>query len=128
VNLPRMADDPGNRDQRLQLYDVPGTPDDYGQPDNTGTLIGTFWGSVTNLTGHQLMAANQAFEMATHRIELGWLGSAIPAADTNPKQLILPRMYLIHVRTGRRFDVVFANNENEGNYKWILTCNEIVTS
>jgi len=128
VNLPTFKDDPGTRDQRLQLYDVPVSVDDYGQPSNTGSLIGTFWGSVANLTGHQLMAANQAFDMATHRIELGWLGSAVPATSDNPKRLVLPRMYLIHVRTGRRFDVVFANNENEGNYKWILTCNEIVTS
>ena len=124
--LPGMADDAGTRDQRLQLYDVPGDLNDYGQPSTTGTLIGTFWGSVRNLSGRDMISAQQANNVVTHKIELGWLGTAIPSTASNPNRLIRPTMYLIHVRTGKRYDVVFANNVDEANIKWELTCNEIV--
>jgi head-tail adaptor len=112
----------------VQLHGVPETIDDYGSAGSTGPLIGEFWAYITNPSGREQTAAQQTNAVATHRVEMGWLGTAIPATAGNPNRLVLPGMYLVHVRTGRRFDIVFANNENEGNYKWILTCSEIVSS
>lgn len=119
----------GDRKQRVQLYDVPpSAPDSYGQTTDVGTLVGTFWAYIRNLSGREMMRAQQVQILATHRVELGWLGSAIPAAAHNPNRLILPSMYLIVVSTGARLDVIFADDVEMRHELWVLTCQEKVIS
>lgn len=109
----------------VELHDVPGaTVDDFGQPSPDGALIGTFRARITPLRGRMLTNARANYPTATHRVELPWLGSAIPATTDNPNGEIVPTMYLVY--RGRRLDIVFAGNVDENDLQWDLTCTEKV--
>ena len=113
---------------KLMLYDVPEqTVDDFGQPSETGTLIGTFRGRIQTLRGRMLIESQVTAPTATHRVTLPWLGSAIPATTDNPSREILPRMYFI-LEDGSRLNVVLANNLEKNNLMWELTCEEHVVT
>lgn len=116
------------RPQNVQLWDVPETmQDSYGQPSQAGTLVGVFPAAVVPLKGQEMLNVRAVWPTASHQVWLRWLGSAIPATTTNPNGLILPRMYLVLVEgDGSRLDVVFAENNEERDQFWKLTCEQKV--
>lgn len=120
----------GFRDQLLTLVDVPETTvSSYGQPSYTGTTIGTFHGSVRQLKGDEILNVRQMFPSATHIVEMDWLGSAIPTTAQNPASLILPQMKLLLKKNSvliKVLNIVAAENVDEKNYAWKLTCEEYV--
>jgi hypothetical protein len=114
---------------RLELYDVPETAkDSYGQRARAGTLLGTFRGEVRPLSGRELLNVRAIWPTATHRVTLRWLGSSLPTSASNPRGLILPRMYVVDLRDGNRLDVVFASNVEHLSRKWELTCESKVNT
>lgn len=117
----------GPRQQRVTLYDVPpsAAQDSYGQTSDTSAQIGDkpFWASVRLLRVREKLVNQQIMPTATHIVEMGWLGSAIPKTATNPNGYILERMYLI-LADGRRLDILEADDVEMLHIMWRLTCEE----
>lgn len=117
-----------NRYQLVTLIDIPeSSVDSYGQPSQAPTEIGTYHASVRQLKGRDLLEARQVWPYATHMVEMDWLGSAIPVTASNPAGLILPSMKLLLKKDGlliRVLYVLWANNVDEMNQTWQLTCTE----
>lgn len=115
----------GPRQQRVTLYDVPPSvaQDSYGQTSDAETQIGTFWASVRLLRVRERLVNQQLLPTATHMVQMGWLGSAIPTSSTNPNGYILERMYLV-LQDGRRLDILEADDVEMLHVQWALTCEE----
>jgi len=115
----------GSLRHSVELHDVPSeTLDAYGQPTGvgTGTLIGTFRANIQPLSGHAILTAKSSGYEVTHKVFMRWLGSAPPGGK------ILPSMYLIDVRDGTRFDIVFAGDMGGQEKMWELTCQSKVVT
>lgn len=108
----------GKNRQRVQLYDVPETSlDSYRQPQQTATLIGTYWAEVKPLSGREAQNVKQVWATATHQVTMRWLGSAVT---------IQPRMKLVITKSPgtRTLNVISALNVEERNRAWLLVCEE----
>lgn len=121
----------GMRRQRVLLYDVPeATTDGYGQPSLAATPIPSsdpdqaFAAYIRPLSGSEILNIRQIFATATHLVEIGWLGSTIPATDDNPNGYILPHMKLKITKDNRILNIDNAYNVEERNICWVLTCTE----
>ncbi len=121
----------GPRRQRVILYDVPepdASVDSWGQPSQTPTMIGTFWALVRPLKGDEQLNVRQIWPLATHQIELNWLGSSIPVSADNPGNgtvgYIMPQMKFKLQKDNRIFNVVNAINVDEANFMWQIIAEE----
>jgi hypothetical protein len=119
-----------DRRQLVDLQDVPETAIDInGQPSLAATTIGTFHASVRQLKGDEMLNVRQIWPTATHLVEIGWLGSAIPVTADNPAGLIVPSMKLLLRKNGapiRVLNVLAADNVDEENQVWRITAEENV--
>jgi SPP1 family predicted phage head-tail adaptor len=76
----------GQYRQRLTLQSppVPGseTFDSFGQPVPNWTTVGTYWGYLRPLMGHEAVVAKQIKAEATHQLSTRYLGSSVAINPT----------------------------------------------
>lgn len=116
----------GKYRQRVQLWDVPETPQDsYGQPSpagvqivNAAALDGCFWARIEPFRGQELTDIRTQWAVATHKVGMLWLGSALAGLPNNPYNRLLPRMYIIDTLDGTRIDFLDCQNVEKRNRAW----------
>ncbi len=117
----------GRNRQRVELYDRPeSSKDTWGQPDQTPTLLGTFWAEIIPLKGAEQLNVRQMWPTATHTVYLRWLGSSIPVTSDNPQAQILPSMSFRALNSMAILNVINSNNTEYRNRRWEITCEEKV--
>lgn len=103
----------GRHRQRLSLYSPATTEtfDSFAQPVPNPTLVGTYWGYLRPLSGHEAIVAKQVKAEATHGLTTRYLGSAIA---------ICPTWYWM--LGARKFGIASIQNIEERNrqYEFIL--------
>ena len=115
----------GRYRQRVALYDIPeSAADSYGQPSQARTLIGTYWAEVRPLRGNEQLNVRAVWPQASHIVSMRWLGSAIPATADNPAGWIVPSMVLNLGLNNSYLHIDFAENVENRNRMWQLTCQE----
>ncbi len=93
---------------------------------NTLAASGAFSFYVRPLKGDEQLNVRQIFPTATHIIKSGWLGSAIPKTPDNPNGYFMPQMKLINIKNGEVYNIIFAEDPEERDRQWVLTCEEKV--
>lgn len=108
----------GTHRQRVTLMDIPESArDSYGQPPLEGIEVGTYWAEIRPLSGSEQVNVRAMWPVATHIVTLRWLGSNVA---------ISPRMKLVITKDpgNRTLNILNANNTEERNRSWVLTCQE----
>jgi SPP1 family predicted phage head-tail adaptor len=102
----------GPKRQRLTIQTCEQMADKYGQMRTTWTDAGTYYASVTFLSGRELVNATQVKADVTHKVEMRYIG---PIAPTS--RLVLK---------GRPFNIDSINNVKEINREYVILCHETV--
>ena len=112
----------GDLRQRVTIQTVSTKQDTYGQvADAVGSTIGTdfakVWGSVKDLAGRELFAAQEMHSQVTTRIVIRWLRGVLPSmqARTNAEG-----------GQGRTFDIMAVVDPDGRRRTLYLECKERV--
>lgn len=104
----------GDLRQRITLQSpgTPGTTDTAGQRSPVWTTIGTYWAKITPTGGTEAPNAARNKAVSDMTIDMRWNGLSI-----SPLWRVL--------YGSRTFAIQNANNVEERNISWKLTCKEV---